>query len=124
MKKLEITKKITTEPVNYFLGGKMSLNEVILAFTKRLNDVKNDNSEYPEIIMDFYTATGSYGDSDYLEVAYIGKRMETDEEYNKRLNDAIIRSDAAKKAAITRHITKVKREKTLLENLKKKYETG
>lgn len=50
-------------------------------------------------------------------------RWETDEELAKRLSVNLIKSEAAKRAAITKSEAKIKREKTLYENLKKKFES-
>ena len=49
-------------------------------------------------------------------------RDETDEEEKRRLEMNKKRSEAAKKAAITKKESQLKREKTLYENLKKKFD--
>ncbi len=49
-------------------------------------------------------------------------RKETDEEFKTRLELSKIRSEKAKNAAVNRKLAQEKREKILLENLKKKYE--
>jgi len=59
---------------------------------------------------------------EYLEVELEVFREETDEEYIRRIELQNKRSESAKKAAEARKLTKEKRERTLLENLKKKYE--
>lgn len=66
-----------------------------------------------------------YGGGSSLEIKVTGIRMETDEEYENRrkkeADDKRKRSAAAKKAAKTKAEAAEKREKTLYENLKKKY---
>lgn len=49
-------------------------------------------------------------------------RWETDEEVRIRLEKSKKQSEASKKAAITKKLAQEKREKTLLQTLKKKYE--
>ena len=70
-----------------------------------------------EIVIEFgYDSEGDIG----LKIW----RKETDEEFNKRIELSKIISENAKKSVITKKLAQEKREKTLLENLKKKYENS
>jgi len=72
-------------------------------------------NEYKYINLDIDT---SFSTIDFEIVVY---RDETDEELSNRIEANKNRSIAAKKTAETRKLAQDKREKTLLENLKKKY---
>ena len=61
-------------------------------------------------------------DDGYTEVNIEVWRDETDEEYDKRLEVINRRKISAKNAAKNRKASQIKREKSLLETLKKKYE--
>ena len=77
-------------------------------------------SKYKEI--KFKHEYGGYEESDQYTIEVF--RDETDEEYNVRIETQKKQSIAAKKAAITRKESAEKRQRTLFENLKKKYETN
>jgi hypothetical protein len=132
MKKLV---KIKDIPYIYIYGGEIlsgELSEVannILGIRKRLEDahairekaVPNGNftplEQYEKISIQ------TYGDSDDgLEIDIVVEREETDEEYQKRLDTEKKRAEAIKKAKADKAKITEKRERALLETLKKKYE--
>lgn len=64
-----------------------------------------------------------YGDSDYHDVYILqAYRWETDQELEIRLQTNEKKSQAAKQRELTKQEAKIKREKTIYENLKKKFE--
>lgn len=64
-----------------------------------------------------------YGsDDDSINFNVTGWRWETDAEVKKREEMVKIKAEAAKRGAITRKLAKEKREKTMYDNLKKKFE--
>lgn len=110
-------------------------------FEGRLDDVINNIQQLPGKLISYYPLNNEfknchrfsikqdteyeYGDNGSHDVYHLQCwRWETDEEVTKRIEKSKKASDSAKKAAITKQLAKEKREKTLYENLKKKFENG
>lgn len=120
-----LEKKLTSNSISSlltYLPEKLNLEELISVFKKDLDEIKKVNwgEEYNEIKMSFEEEYGYYDSHDF-NIIYWGYRYETDEEYNKRLEEEQKRQQAAKKAAITKKEAIAKREKTLLKKLLEKY---
>lgn len=79
-----------------------------------------DINKFYSFRMDSHTYD-DYGDAG-CDFHVYAKRLETDEEFEKRIEDSRKRAEFAKKAAKTKKEAQEKREKTLYENLKVKYE--
>lgn len=106
-----------------FEGTIEEVSKKIIDIPKRLQDNYPTNSDIPKYhrYSIRHDHDYDYGESSdvYILQTY---RWETDEEFNDRLKKDSKRNESAKKAAITKKETKEKREKTLYENLKKKFE--
>jgi hypothetical protein len=121
---------------NYILTG--SLEDVaknILGLRDKLKE-SYDYRESKEGVKYYSTPLIPFEDYKYIELDYeynynadFGLRIrcyrdETDEEYNKRIELAKKRSEAAKLAAKNRKEAQQKRELSLLKTLKEKYENN
>lgn len=106
------------------------INEVaknILGIKDRLKIAYDERDRYSSeftpfedyVKIELYIEYGYEGDKDLAIRVY---RWETDEELHKRLEQEKKRNESAKLAAKTKKEAQEKRERTLLENLKKKYE--
>lgn len=100
-------------------------------FEGKISDIKKFIDNLPKNLVEKYGVSDRYyefeldWDISYegsIDIEIYGYRKETIEEANKRLLDIKKRSEASKKAVITKKEAQIKREKTLLETLKKKYE--
>lgn len=70
-----------------------------------------------------YDIGDSFGDY-YVDVTLHWHREETDSEYDKRIQQALKRSESAKLSAAKKKVTLAKEERILYERLKEKYENG
>ncbi len=138
MKKMEKTKVQIRDIPYIYLDSDLLQGEIkevsknILAIKKKLKEAYDlrEKSLGKDRLVDIFTPFKDYkyinlnvnNYDGYSEVNIEVWRDETDEEYNKRLADIKRRSASAKKSAKNRKESQVKREKTLLETLKKKYE--
>lgn len=103
----EIIKKLKNTPKK--LAEMYPLNETIKDFHRYSIRVDSETEYYSNDSHDIYI----------LE----GWRWETDEEFSKRRKASIQEAKERVKRAEEEEISKAKREKTLYENLKKKFET-
>lgn len=130
--KIEITDIPYVNIENYILTG--SLEEVaknILNLKNKLKeayDYRASKKEYANSILTpfkdykYIELDYKYNWDDNFELKLRCYRDETDEEYNKRIELAKKRSEAAKLAAKTKKEAQKKRELSLLKTLKEKYE--
>lgn len=109
--KIQIVKNIKTLG-GYELDGK--IEDVI----KLLQGFISDNPTYSNIELSVNTESGYYG-SCSTEIEILGYRLETDEEFNYRIEAA----EAAKQAEVHKKRDRERDEKTMYERLKKKYES-
>jgi hypothetical protein len=91
--------------------------DILTSYRKDMIPVFTPFKDYKYINLSF--EFGYDGDRDIIIEAF---RDETNEELNKRIEINKNRILAAKKATITKKLAQEKREKTLFENLKKKYD--
>lgn len=105
-----------------YLPNRVNESELSEIFKKDIDRIKESYKKYDynEIKMTFETEYQYYDDKDFI-IQYWGYRWETDDEYNKRIEQEEKRKQAAKKATITKKEANIKREKTLLNTLLKKY---
>jgi len=114
-------------PINFYADldqfrGKLNdILRFIEELPKKLVEEHGVSKDYYTFELDWYK--DYYEDSSY-DLHIYGYRKETVEEATKRIEDIKKRAEASKKAIITKKQAQEKREKTLLETLKKKYESG
>lgn len=106
-------------PITEFGGYEMSgdLKEII----EKLNSYIYSNENLFDFKIETESEGGYYGDHSVVIKIY-AYRLETDDEYNQRMETNKKKSVAAKVAAERQRLANEQREKTLYENLKKKYE--
>ncbi len=127
MEKLEIKEYLHTFD-RYSFDGRMEEIAKIFDFKKwwknaykAVPEKQGHVDKYHRFVMDADMNYG-YDNEAWMDFQVSGMRWETDEELKKREEANKKRSESAKKAAKTKEIAKEKREKTLYENLKKKFE--
>lgn len=124
-KKKELTSLITEFDGDFFEKDFKEL-ELFFKDTKKWFRSSNYYMQYPVEIYDSFKLVHdyeyeSYGDGQYTRYKLYGIRLETDKEFNDRIEKSKKASETAKKAAKQAKLNKEKSEKELFEKLKSKY---
>jgi len=119
--KLKIIKKLYSIAIGELVGDRMNIEEYTNRIKREVNKVKEIYPDYTEITFEGEYEYGYYNDSSY-KVYFYGVREETDEEYNKRMEEHEKRKESAIKAAITLKKKKAEEELSLYQKLKAKFE--
>lgn len=100
----------------YFTAYDLHLN-----VCSEIAKIKADFPQYEEIVMKGEYEYGYYDSCEYM-ISFFGKRFETEEEYNKRMETNENRAEAARKAALTKKKLKEEKDLALYQELKKQFE--
>lgn len=109
-----------------FEGDLLQISKTITNIPKKLNEIYPNNPNIQNSHRFSLRADKNYGynynDETTVEFVVECWRWETDEEFKKRKETAAKRVQAGKKAVETKKSAQEKRERTLLQTLKAKYE--